>query len=105
MTRKQEKINTGNNFIYFTSRIKELEEEVLSLKDDWRMCDEVCDQKIEENRELLKLAKEVVKYEEEFDDDLAIAIANLKEYLDNQIVTKIRTDISNEEKTINNIGE
>jgi len=79
-------------------QLLDLKEEVKSLKHDWLMCDEACDHKEEKNRELLKLAKEVVKYEEEFDDELAIAIANLKKYLDNQIVTKIRTDMSNEEK-------
>ena len=84
-------------------QITQLEEEVKSLKHDWKMCDEVCDQKTQENRELSKLAKEVVKYEDEYDDELAIAVTNLKDYLDNQIVTKIRTDMSNEEKTIKNI--
>ena len=84
MTRKQERINAGNNFIYFTSRIKELEAEVKSLKHDWQMCDEVCDQKELKIRELSKLAKEVVKNEHEFDDELAIAITNLRNYLDKQ---------------------
>ena len=80
------------------NKIKQLETEVKSLKQDWLMCDEVCDQKTEENRELSKLAKEVVKYELEWDDELAIAITNLKDYLDNQIATKLRTDMFNEEK-------
>ncbi len=66
------------------NKIKQLETEVKSLKQDWLMCDEVCDQKTEENRELSKLAKEVVKNEYEFDDELAIAITNLRNYLDKQ---------------------
>ena len=66
------------------NKIKQPETEVKSLKQDWLMCDEVCDQKTEENRELSKLAKEVVKNEYEFDDELAIAITNLRNYLDKQ---------------------
>ena len=80
--------------------LKRLEAEVQSLKHDWLMVDEVCDLKEERIRKLTGLAKEVVKHELEWDDNLAIAISNLKEYLDNQIVAKIRTDMSTEAKAL-----
>ena len=80
--------------------LKRLEAEVQSLKHDWLMVDEVCDLKEERIRTLTGLAKEVVKHELEWDDNLAIAISNLKEYLDNQIVAKIRTDMSTEAKAL-----
>ena len=64
------------------------------------MADEVCDEKQNKIWELTGLAKEVVKHELEWDDNLAIAISNLKEYLDNQIVAKIRTDMSTEAKAL-----
>ena len=76
MTRKQERIIAGNNFIYFTARIKKLETEVKSLKDDWLMCDEVCDQKTQENRELMRLARNVVVGKQKLSD--------LKDYLKNK---------------------
>ena len=90
MTRKQERIIASNNFIYFISRIKKLETEVKSLKDDWLMCDEVCDQKTQENRELIRLARNVVVGKQKLSD--------LEDYLKNQILTKLRTDMFNEEK-------
>ena len=80
--------------------LRRLEAEVQSLKHDWLMVDEVCDLKEERIRKLTGLAKEVVKHELEWDDNLAIAISNLKEYLDNQIVAKIRTDMSTEAKAL-----
>ena len=67
-------------------------------KDDWKMCDKVCDQKELKIRELSKLAKEVVKNEYEFDDELAIAITNLRNYLDKQVATKIRANMSTEDE-------
>ena len=76
-------------------QITQLEEEVLSLKHDWLMVDEVCDLKEEKIRTLTRLATNVVKGKQPLRD--------LKKYLDNQIVTKRRTDMSNEEKTIKNI--
>ena len=80
--------------------LKRLEAEVQSLKHDWLMVDEVCDLKEERIRTLTRLATNVVKHELEWDDNLAIAISNLKEYLDNQIVAKIRTDMSTEAKAL-----
>jgi len=80
--------------------LRRLEAEVKSLKHDWLMADEVCDEKQNKIWELTGLAKEVVKHELEWDDNLAIAISNLKEYLDNQIVAKIRTDMSTEAKAL-----
>jgi hypothetical protein len=73
--------------------LRRLEAEVKSLKHDWLMADEVCDEKQNKIWELTGLAKEVVKHELEWDDNLAIAISNLKEYLDNQTVKKIRADL------------
>ena len=66
--------------------LKRLEAEVQSLKHDWLMVDEVCDLKEERIRTLTRLATNVVKHELEWDDNLAIAISNLKDYLDNQTV-------------------
>ena len=66
--------------------LRRLEAEVKSLKHDWLMADEVCDEKQNKIWELTGLAKEVVKHELEWDDNLAIAISNLKDYLDNQTV-------------------
>ena len=80
--------------------LRRLEAEVKSLKQDWLIADEVCDEKQNKIWELTELAKEVVKHELEWDDNLAIAISNLKEYLDNQIVAKIRTDMSTEAKAL-----
>ena len=80
--------------------LRRLEAEVQSLKHDWLMVDEVCDLKEERIRTLTRLATNVVKHELEWDDNLAIAISNLKEYLDNQIVAKIRTDMSTEAKAL-----
>ena len=80
--------------------LRRLEAEVQSLKHDWLMVDEVCDLKEEKIRTLTRLATNVVKHELEWDDNLAIAISNLKEYLDNQIVAKIRTDMSTEAKAL-----
>jgi len=73
--------------------LRRLEAEVQSLKHDWLMVDEVCDLKEEKIRTLTRLATNVVKHELEWDDNLAIAISNLKEYLDNQTVKKIRADL------------
>ena len=73
--------------------LRRLEAEVKSLKHDWLMADEVCDEKQNKIWELTGLAKEVVKHELEWDDNLAIAISNLKDYLDNQTVKKIRADL------------
>jgi len=47
---------------------------------------------------LTDLAWKVVKYQSEWDDELAMAITNLDDYLKDQIATKIRTDMPNEEK-------
>ena len=80
--------------------LRKLEAEVKSLKQDWLMVDEVCDEKQNKIWELTELAKEVVKHELEWDDNLAIAISNLKKYLEDQIVTKIRTDLSSEAKVL-----
>jgi len=80
--------------------LRRLEAEVKSLKHDWLMADEVCDEKQNKIWELTGLAKEVVKHELEWDDNLAIAISNLKKYLEDQIVTKIRTDLSSEAKVL-----
>ena len=80
--------------------LRRLEAEVKSLKHDWHMADEVCDEKQNKIWELTGLAKEVVKHELEWDDNLAIAISNLKKYLEDQIVTKIRTDLSSEAKVL-----
>ena len=80
--------------------LRKLEAEVKSLKHDWHMADEVCDEKQNKIWELTELAKEVVKHELEWDDNLAIAISNLKKYLEDQIVTKIRTDLSSEAKVL-----
>ena len=76
--------------------IEELKAEVKSLNHDWLMCDAVCDKKTEKNRELSKLAWEVVKYQHEWDDDLSEAITKLDDYLKDQIVSEIRTNMSNE---------
>ena len=46
------------------------------------------------SNKLLILAKEVVKHELEWDDNLAIAISKLKKYLDNQTVNKIRAGLT-----------
>ena len=78
--------------------LRRLEAEVKSLKHDWLMADEVCDKKTAENRELSKLAWEVVKYQHEWDDNLSEAITKLDDYLKDQIVTKIRTDRATAEK-------
>ena len=78
--------------------LRRLEAEVQSLKHDWLMVDEVCDLKEERIRTLTRLATNVVKHELEWDDNLAIAISNLKKYLEDQIVTKVRTDLSSEAK-------
>ena len=79
--------------------LRRLEAEVKSLKHDWHMADEVCDEKQNKIWELTGLAEEVVKHELEWDDNLAIAISNLKEYLDNQTVKKIRADLILDQKT------
>ena len=69
--------------------LRRLEAEVKSLKHDWLMADEVCDLKEKKIRTLTRLATNVVKHDLEWDDNLAIAISNLKKYLEDQIVTKI----------------
>ena len=74
LNNKQRRINAGNNFIYFTSRIKQLQKEVQSLKDDWLMCDEVCDQKELKIRELNDILNKIrTKFSitdlQEFKDD------------------------------------
>ena len=70
--------------------LKRLEAEVQSLKHDWLMVDEVCDLKEERIRKLTRLATNVVEGKQPLSD--------LKTYLDNQIVTKVRTDLSSEAK-------
>jgi hypothetical protein len=49
---------------------------------------------------LKKLAMEVVKYNSEWDDDLAIAINNLEKYLDNQ-KAKLTIDLNKTEQGYN----
>ena len=70
--------------------LRRLEAEVQSLKHDWLMVDEVCDLKEERIRKLTRLATNVVEGKQPLSD--------LKTYLDNQIVTKVRTDLSSEAK-------
>ena len=70
--------------------LRRLEAEVKSLKHDWLMADEVCDLKEEKIRTLTKLATGVVKGK--------LPLSHLKTYLEDQIVTKIRTDMSTAEK-------
>ena len=65
--------------------LKRLEAEVQSLKHDWLMVDEVCDLKEERIRTLTRLATNVVKGKQ--------TVSDLKAYLENQIVTKVRTDL------------
>ena len=72
--------------------LRRLEAEVQSLKHDWLMVDEVCDLKEERIRKLTRLATNVVEGKQPLSD--------LKTYLDNQIVTKVRTDLSSEAKAI-----
>ena len=64
MTLKQERINAGNNFLNMHEKIKRLEAEVK--------------RKEFKNRELKKATQEVVKYQDEWDDELAIAITSLE---------------------------
>ena len=56
------------------------------------MADEVCDLKEEKIRTLTKLATGVVKGK--------LPLSHLKTYLEDQIVTKARTDLSSEAKAI-----
>jgi len=65
--------------------LRRLEAEVKSLKHDWLMADEVCDVKEFKLRELTRLATNVVKGKQ--------TVSDLKAYLENQIVTKVRTDL------------
>ena len=44
---------------YQKATIKDLQKEIESLKDDWKMCDEACDAK---QQEIFALRKEVKKY-------------------------------------------
>ena len=67
--------------------LRRLEAEVKSLKHDWLMADEVCDVKEEKLRTLTKLATGVVRGK--------LPLSQLKSYLENQIVTKVRTDLKN----------
>ena len=67
--------------------LRRLEAEVKSLKHDWLMADEVCDVKEEKLRTLTKLATGVVRGK--------LPLSQLKAYLENQIVTKVRTDLKN----------
>ena len=59
MTIKQDRINAGNNFINMGSKINQLQKEVQSLKDDWLMCDEACDQKEFKIRELQNILTKI----------------------------------------------
>ena len=65
--------------------LRRLEAEVKSLKHDWLMADEVCDVKEEKIRTLTKIATGVVRGK--------LPLSQLKSYLENQIVTKVRTDL------------
>ena len=67
--------------------LRRLEAEVKSLKHDWLMADEVCDLKEEKIRTLTKIATGVVRGK--------LPLSQLKSYLENQIVTKVRTDLKN----------
>ena len=67
--------------------LRRLEAEVKSLKHDWLMADEVCDVKEEKLRTLTKIATGVVRGK--------LPLSQLKSYLENQIVTKVRTDLKN----------
>jgi len=94
MTRKHPGIKSDNEFINFhKSRVKELEAEVKSLKEDWLMCDEVCDQKELKIRELTRLARNVVVGKQKLSD--------LNDYLGFKVINKSEP-IKIEEKEENN---
>ena len=69
---------------------KELEEEVLSLKDDWKMCDEVCDHKEDKIRSVNRLIRNVVVGKQR--------VSDLQDYLNNEVTAKVRADLTTELK-------